>query len=82
MEERITRLKHLRRGKKASLTKRLAKIQQMISDGKASRTKLKFLMTAAYECLQAVTQDCNELFDLVPEPDSCFCWNGWKRGAP
>ena len=70
MDERITRLKHLRRGKKASLTKRLAKIQQMISDMKVSRTKLKFLMTAAYECLHAVTLDCNELFDLVPDLDS------------
>ena len=70
MDERITRLKNLRRGKKASLTKRLTKIKQMVSDGKASRTKLKFLMTAAYECLRAVTLDCNELFELVTDPDS------------
>ena len=61
MEERITRLRNLRRGKKTSLSKRLAKIKQMIADGNASRTKLRFLMTAAYECLHAVTLSCNEL---------------------
>ena len=70
MEERVTRLKNLRRGKKASLTKRLAKLKQMVADGKASRTKLRFLMTAAYECLHAVTLDCNELFSMVTDPDS------------
>ena len=42
----------------------------MVSDGTASRTKLRFLMTAAYECLNAVTLDCNELFGLVMDPDS------------
>ena len=67
--ERITKLKNLRRGKKAGISKRLAKIKQLTSDGNASRTKLKFLMTAVYECLKLLTTDCDELFSLMSEPD-------------
>ena len=69
MEDRINKLENLRRGKKAGISKRLASIKQLTTDGGASRTKIKFLMTAAYECLNAVSLDCKELFELKPSPD-------------
>ena len=63
-DPRVTKLKHLRRGKKASITKRLDTIKRILSEG-GSRVKLKFLMSAAYDVLRAVTADCTELFKLM-----------------
>ena len=67
-EGRIQKLMHLRRGKKGAITKRIAKLQQHMNDG-LSRTKIKFLLTALYECVRLLTVDCDELFSLMTEPD-------------
>lgn len=68
-ELRITKLKHLRRGKKGSITKRVETINRIISEG-GSRTKIKFLMTATYSVLRTLITECEELFQLMTEPDS------------
>ena len=65
---RITKLTHLRRGKKGAITKRISKLQQYNKDG-LSRTKIKFLLTALYECYRLLEADCNELFALMSTPD-------------
>ncbi len=70
-EARITKLKHLRTGKKSGITKRITKINQLINDN-GSRTKIKFLMTALYECYRALKDDCEELFQLMESPDNAW----------
>ena len=68
-EARITKLTNLRTEKKAGITKRITKLNQLIKDN-ASRSKIKYLATCLYECFRLLQHDCDELFSLMETPDS------------
>ena len=57
-ERRVVKIKRLRAGKKGSITKRIDQVLQLIKEN-ASRTKIKYLMTALQEVQAAASDLCN-----------------------
>ena len=58
-----------RRGKKGSITKRIAQINRIVEDG-GSRSQTTFLIDALVKVQQALQALCEELVSLDPDTDS------------
>ena len=63
-----------RRGKKGSITKRIAQINQIVGDG-GSRSQVTYLVDALLKVQQALQAVCEELNTLAPETDSEYLDN-------
>ena len=55
--EQVTQLMNSRRGKKGSITKRIAQINQIVDDG-GSRSQVKYLVDALLKVQQALQAVC------------------------
>ena len=62
-DKKIHNLKNLRRGKKASITRRINRIHRIVSDS-GSRTKVSGLLELLLECLEKTRQDNDAILQL------------------
>ena len=67
--QRITQLMNSKRGKKASVTKRVNHINRIVGDG-GSRSQVTFLIEALEKVQAALQAVCDELVSLDPDTDS------------
>ena len=67
--ERITQLMNSRRGKKGSITKRIAQIDRIVGDG-GSRSQVTYLTEALSKVQQALQAVCEDLLNVAPDTDS------------
>ena len=67
--QRITQLMNSRRGKKASITKRVSHINRIVQEG-GSRSQVTFLIEALEKVRAALQAVCDELVSLDPDTDS------------
>ena len=72
--ERVTQLMNSRRGKKGSITKRIAQINQIVEDG-GSRSQVLYLIEALLKVQQALQAVCEELNTLTPDTDTEYLDN-------
>ena len=63
-----------RRGKKGSITKRIAQIDRIVGDG-GSRSQVRYLIEALSKVQQAMQAVCDELNTLAPDTDSEYLDN-------
>ena len=67
--QRVTQLMNSRRGKKGSITKRIAQIDRIVGDG-GSRSQVTYLVEALAKVQGALQTVCDELVTLAPDTDS------------
>ena len=73
VEEKINSLKRIRAGKKGSITKRVAQLKRIVSEG-GSRSKLRYLVTALSEVHKATTTVNNEILQLTGNDSIDVAW--------
>ena len=67
-EKRLKALKLSRRGKKSSITRRVAELERLVSEG-GSRTRIQFLMEAMLKVYQEITEVCLQISILAQDID-------------
>ena len=67
-EKRLKTLKLSRGGKKSSITRRVAELERLVSEG-GSRTKIQFLMEAMLKVYQEITEVCLQISILAQDID-------------
>ena len=67
--DRESKILRLRAGKKGSITKRIDALHRLIEEG-GSRTKIKYLLDALHKVHEETKELCEELNQLIAEPDN------------
>ena len=72
MERQLKRLKYSRRGKRASITKRIENVRRLVGEN-GSRTIIRKLLEGLLKVYEELTQVCEDISNLCDDVDEFNC---------
>ena len=73
VEGKVTSLKRIQAGKKGSITKRVAQLKRLVSEG-GSRSKIRYLVTALLEIHKATKEVNHQILQLSDNNQVDVAW--------